>query len=113
MPRRLHQALGLPLACRQLKQETALLPYKLVTFNFNVPCGRRFDRIGHRLVEHVRYEQQHWELQSFLEKRSKEQIKALNRVYFRVFNEVNRKYEAIMESGAYWAKEFGCDGLLS
>jgi hypothetical protein len=41
MTESLDRALGLPLASRQLKQETALLPYKLATFYFNIVMKTR------------------------------------------------------------------------
>lgn len=108
----LDRALGLPLASRQLKQETALLPYKLATFYFDVLSVCRCNRYGWH-VEHSMYQQQREALRSFLEKRSKEQIKVLSRLIFHFYNDMKRKCEWKMESAAYWVEELGHDGLLS
>ena len=112
MTESLDRALGLPLASRQLKQETALLPYKLATFYFDVFSVYRCNRYG-RHVEHAMYQQQREALRSFLEKRSEEQIKVLSRLIFHFHDEVKGKCEWKMESAAYWAEELDCDGLLS
>ena len=111
MTESLDRALGLPLASRQLKQETALLPYKLATFYFDICHEDTFDKYG-RLIKNVHYQQQCEMLRSFLKKRSLEQIKVLSRVGFQAYNKVKRKHEMIMGSGAYWAKERGCGWIL-
>ena len=103
MTESLDRALGLPLASRQLKQETALLPYKLATSYFIICHEDTFDKYG-RLIENLHYQQQCEILRSFLEKRSLEQIKVLSGVGFQAYNKVKRKHEMIMGSGAYWAK---------
>ena len=107
----LDRALGLPLASRQLKQETALLSYKLAMFYFNICHEDTFDKYG-RLIKNVHYQQQCEMLRSFLEKRSLEQIKVLSGVGFQAYNKVTRKHEMIMGNGAYWVKERGCGWIL-
>jgi hypothetical protein len=104
MNKSLDRALVLPLASHQLKQETALLPYKLATFYFDIFSLYRSNRDGQH-IEQAIYQQQREALRSFLEKRSEEQIKVLSRLGFHFYNKVKRSYEWKVGSAAYWAKE--------
>jgi hypothetical protein len=78
--------LGLLFACRQMHSETALLPYKLNSFDFR--GSRRF------------------ELRLFFERRSAEQIRAIRAIKaLSIFK--NSRHEVDLRTGLDWAKSLG------
>ena len=85
---------------RQLHQETAMLPYKLATFDFGVDHWDGGRRKTDAIV-------------TFLELRSMAQVRALTRLEYHKSFYAWRKDDVETGTGLYWAEYWGCKNYSS
>jgi len=85
---------------RQLHQETALLPYKLATFDLGVD-------------EWIVGSSKDDAIVTFLELRSMAQIRALSRLEYHKYFRAWIKDDIEMGTGLYWAEYWDCKNFVS
>jgi hypothetical protein len=96
-----HNFLSLLHVSRQIHQETALLPYKLATFDFDTLPTEELEDDEDNMFSAIRV---------FLEKRTRKQVEALAKLEIYILNDhVPNIGELESGTGMYWVTELNCE----